>query len=484
MGPPTTCGSRELEKRKREAIDGIVHLSSHARAKVLLNIREGVKDGATVDPDMDEGQKQAVRDSIDWIWKQVILLVEFKATAGVTGGRAAADYEENCTYGRTPSACGLPWIRAKMLYAYMPFDRTINGKVKNPFFVILCTISFIPFGCVRLAFFLLLLLAHLAGRPADTYQMINFVFTMKGNQFKSGGVILSIYRLVVWLCCVTPGDADACDGRMPGHNVPKLLSIVDLVGSLALGWIAFFLIPRSEVHQGAMDEYQQALVPDVDGVDEVMKTAWNDIKPADYEEATPSNADEIHRCFPPICRLPPCVATFRCVGNWLKRWPPGGRRVFGLLMYDLLVFFITLGYLWWLIRFDVAAAQVYAGRSMKDIRYDGPALAAWWKTPEANISLFHARVCYNLLVFPFVIFMAPGLSTIIGLCARTGYNVNGYCVPHTMRPVAPPARTRWACEPKVSNEAQGGIETSLDGANNADQAGGRSGCQPSRACGL
>eukprot|EP00932_Pfiesteria_piscicida_P020858 SRR837773.7658.p1 GENE.SRR837773.7658~~SRR837773.7658.p1 ORF type:complete len:449 (-),score=52.73 SRR837773.7658:193-1467(-) len=424
---------------------------------------------------MNEGQKQAARDFVDWFWKTVVVLTEFKTAAGASNSLAVQHYQENAAYGHAPTFPGLAWFRAKFLYAYMPFDRSINGKVKNPIYLILAAISFIPFGCIRLVFFFLLLLLHLAGAPPDTYQIINFVFTMKGTEFKSGGVILFAYAIFMYLRCATPGDPDACEADGPGASISKLMSVLDILGSVLLSWVAFFAIPGTKVHQG-QDGYQ-ALMPRMDEIEDMMRSAGFEVQE--------KSSDEIHRCFPACLRLPPCVASVRSINRWLERWPPGAHRVFVLLIYDLLMLGISLGYLWWLISFDVASAQAEMGVPLQAIQYDWRAVRTWWSSPEANISLFHARVCYHMLALPFVIFMAPGLSTIIGLAPRTGYNQKGYCVPHTLRPVAKPA-ARWSCQlPRgPSPTAASAAPSGSPGPSTADKAGGRGACAPPRQCGF
>lgn len=395
----------------------------------------------------------------------------------MTASRAALDHQENAAIGFPPTFLSLGWFRAKILHAYLPFDRSINGKMKSPFYIFLAVISFIPFGCVRLAFFTLLLILHLAGRPADTYQMMNFIFTMKGTEFKSGGVILSVYAVIMYLRCATPGDPSACETTGPGARISKFLSVCDIVGSLLLSWIGFFAIRGTMVHHG---EDRVTLMPKFSDIESVMRAAG-------FEEAE-VNGDEIHRCFPPFLRLPPCVATVRGVNKCLERWPPGGKTVLTLLIFDFIMFLISMGYLWWLIKFDVASAQVRAGGSLQDIHYDLPALQSWWESPQANITMFHARICYHMLALPFMIFMAPGLSTILGLAARTGYNANGYCVPYTLRPVKKPPG-RWSCEPKTADDGPArtvsapATSSAMNGGAPAKE-NGRAACAPQRQCGF
>mmetsp|Transcript_108016 Transcript_108016/g.344886 ORF Transcript_108016/g.344886 Transcript_108016/m.344886 type:complete len:491 (-) Transcript_108016:295-1767(-) len=432
-----TCARtvRDIERKRREAVDGLVALSQPARARILLGLRESVKESMTHDPDMSENKKKAARNLVDFMWKNVIILTEFKTAAGFKGGRAAADYEVNAAVGHTPTFPGLLWIRAKILNHWCPFDRSIHGKLKSPFYLFLTAISFCPFFGVRLAFFSMVLFLHSTGRPADTYQMIDFIFSMKGTQFKSGGVVLFVYGTLQYMICVTPGDPHACDKRGPGSNIFVWLSGLDLIGSLIISWAAFLVIPYSATHDG--EDQDSLIMPNLDQVDELM------VQTGFHEAKRPEEHATCNDCFPAVCRLPWFVALASCIESWLQKWPLGARRLFVLLLYDFCSFLLALTFLWWLIRFDVASMQVESGVKFEDIHYDYDSVVEWYSTPEARISVFKARVVYHLLAMPFMILMAPGFTVLIGLSTRTGYNKQGYCVPFTIRPVA---KQRWSCE--------------------------------------
>lgn len=92
----------------------------------------------------------------------------------------AADHRALAELGPQPMCCGPRWLRAKLLYSYLPFDISIFGQIKSPFFLLLTVISITPMFGIRVAFFTLILLLIIAGRPPDEYQMVTFILTFKG----------------------------------------------------------------------------------------------------------------------------------------------------------------------------------------------------------------------------------------------------------------------------------------------------------------
>jgi len=394
-----------MEKRRREAVDSLVAMSAPAREHLLLGIRESVKNGMTQDPDMPDDKKKAARDFMDWLWKGVIVITEFKTVAGVKGGRAKIDFEEHSQVGVAPSLPSIQWLRAKVLFSFLPFDRSIYGKMKNPFYILLAVMSFIPFGCIRIFFFTFLLLMHLTGDTPDTYQVVNFIVTFKGTEFKSGGVVLAFYGLIQYVLCATPGDPSACDHRGPGHDVDRYFSICDVLGSLLLVFAAFSAIRHTAMHDGGKGSSQVPLLQ-----------SNYDFELGQQESQSPPQPP-IHECFPPLCRLPPCIGCVRSTQTWLKGWPAGGRRIFVFVLYDIFAFFLTLLFLAWHIRFDVANQEV---SDIEVIHWDWAALTRWWASDQAKATLFKARTFYHMLALPFVILMVPGISTLISLAPRTG----------------------------------------------------------------
>merc|ERR1712232_744949 len=54
---------------------------------------------------------------------------------------------------------------------------------------------------------------------------------------------------------------------------------------------------------------------------------------------------------------------------------------------------------------------------------------------EFRTAVFSARICYSLLMLPFIPFYIPGLNGIPTHTTPTGYNRNGLCVPFILHPM-------------------------------------------------
>mmetsp|Transcript_147964 Transcript_147964/g.368741 ORF Transcript_147964/g.368741 Transcript_147964/m.368741 type:complete len:435 (-) Transcript_147964:59-1363(-) len=403
--------ARDLEKKRREAVDNLLSMTKHTRASVLLAVREMVKESMVHDPDMSAAQKEGIKKNVDLMWEDVVVFMEFKTQASVKGSRASDDYEANAKIGTPPMRWGPSWCRAQLLYCFHPFDRSMYGKMKDRMFFVLLAISFVPFCGVRLAFFSLLLVLHMTGMPPDTYQLMNFILTMKGTQFKSGGVILLVYAVVQYVMCVKPGDPTACTEDGPGYNIAVWLSFLDMIGSCSLSWIAFTLLPCTRPHEG---QDRHSLMPKLEDVEVALLTL------------TGSQQGQAADAPPPAApSRPSCCRT------------PGARRVLALLLFDLACFVISLGFLWWLAWLDVAGWKVMMRHVGTEPPSDWALYHEYFGTIQARTAVFKARVMYNLLAMPFMFLMAPGLGTIVSLTRQTGYNRQGHCVPYTLRPAAP-----------------------------------------------
>jgi len=400
--------ANNLERRRREAVDSLLSMTKQTRAQVLLAVREMVKESMVVDPDMSEAQKEGIKKNVDLMWEDVVVFMEFKTQQSLKGGRATVDYQANARIGRPPARFSPSWMRAWLLYTLHPFDRSMYGKMKSKMFYVLMALSFIPFFGVRLAFFSLMLVLHMTGMPPDTYQVMNFVLTMKGTQFISGGLVLLVFAFVQYVMSVRPGDPSACVEDGPGSNIYSWLSFLDMFGSCALGWLAFSLLPLTRTHEG---EDRESVLPKLEDVEVALLTMTGQGKPP-----------------PPPEERPTCCRS------------PGARRVLVLMAYDTACVAISLGFLYWLAWLDVQGWKVMMEHVGTAPASDFQLYRQYFHSVEARGAVFKARVMYNLLLLPFVALVAPGLSTVVALTRQTGYNAQGHCVPFTIRP---PAVKNW-----------------------------------------
>lgn len=336
-----------LRGAKVEALERLVSLSKPIRARVLLALREATKDAALSDPDMWISVRDRLARLIDLFWDDLTLYIEsvvFDAQEQILN--RAADHRALAELGPQPMCCGPRWLRAKLLYSYLPFDISIFGQIKSPFFLLLTVISITPMFGIRVAFFTLILLLIIAGRPPDEYQMVTFILTFKGAQFLSSGVFMACLAAVKYYMCVKPGGTHTCDTEGPGVSQDLVTSSVDFFGSCLLVWIAFLLLPCSRSFGGVRDIAEEK-----------------------------ESKSEVSGC--------------------CHDYDPGrGGRLAGLLGYDLCCFLVSCGLIYYLTMLDVASRGELQNALDQDLLVD---LQRW----QFRSRVFFGRILYGLLsLFP------------------------------------------------------------------------------------
>lgn len=381
------AGSQYNERKKQAAL-ALLHLGSGVRVKVLLAIREALKDAAVADPDMWSCVRTRIEAGLDLFWDDLTVYIETMENdqKEVVRGKQIADIEGLEKLGDKPCIGGPGWWRALVLYHYLPFDISVFGQVKDPLFWIFTVVSMVPTYGMRVIFFSLILLLHLGNCPADEYQLVGYILTFKGTQFLSSGIGMAVFAAVKYYMCVHPGGHHTCDENGPASSMDLTGSSIDFLGSCILVWVAFLCLPCSTRSAGLRDI----------GGD------------ADKDEARTK-----------------CCCCF---------WDPKrGGRLTGLLAYDLFMFLLCCGLLYGEMYTD--AAHLRPGG--KDVRTDisqGEIISESGSSSFKS-AVFWARVAYSSLSFPFAIFYLPVLNSILTHTTATGYNRQGLCVPYYLHPM-------------------------------------------------
>mmetsp|Transcript_63397 Transcript_63397/g.163120 ORF Transcript_63397/g.163120 Transcript_63397/m.163120 type:complete len:453 (-) Transcript_63397:87-1445(-) len=390
--------SDRYAKVKLNGQGALFDLSVPVRARVLVGLRESIKSVAVADPDMCECVRSRVEGLVDLFWDDLTVYIDntMRDSRAAAMGHAVTDVEELAKRGEddAPTMCSPRWWRAKILYHYLPFDISIFGQVKDPWFWILTVISLIPLYGIRVAFFSLILVLMLLGMPADEYQLVGYIIGFKGTQFISSGVVQAIGAAVRYYLCVHPGGEHTCDTTGPGANQDMLSGVIDFVGSCILVWVAFLCLPCSERSAGMRE-----LEVDTEGQD---------------------------------VESPGCCSC--CQGYDREK----GGRLRGLLGYDMFCFLLSCLLALGLMYVDVTHARPggppYREASFSDVLED---VDTW----TGHAAIYWARILYSFLSFPFIIFLIPGVNGILTHTSPTGYNEYGYCLPFTMHPM-PKAKTK------------------------------------------
>lgn len=220
------------EKAKNKVLNGTMPLGG----KVLDLIKASVIETATDDADMPAPVTRSLRWLIDGIFHDL----KVEARKGLRD-QALKKAEDDQTDVQKPCIC-TPWgFRAFFLHHFLPYDRSIWGKIRDPVFLIFSLIILFPRFAVRQTFFAFLLFLITVPWPPDEYQLTNFILRFKGTQFITGGVLASLGTMLEMETCERRGWL--CPALGPK---PFIFQLAELLGNVVLVWVAFLLLPFSK----------------------------------------------------------------------------------------------------------------------------------------------------------------------------------------------------------------------------------------------
>mmetsp|Transcript_68292 Transcript_68292/g.177319 ORF Transcript_68292/g.177319 Transcript_68292/m.177319 type:complete len:542 (+) Transcript_68292:103-1728(+) len=402
-----------LAKRKMEAFDLMFVMSGPVLMQIMLGVRETVKNGATADPDMPEWIANRVESVVDSFWDDLLIYMEKIKDDSKAYGLTARDHDQLADAGEHPMPMTPFWIRARTLYHFAPFDKSIFGNLKDPVWWGFTLISVLPIFGLRTIWFSSILGMLLRGWPADEYQLVNFILTLKGSQVLCA-IFLSMVSTFKYYGCVHSDFAHTCDTDGPGAAADVASGITDFVGSCILVWVAFLSLPCSRSSAGSR---KVGAEDDEDNLTD-----------GSVGTATDSDGNVGGRS---RCR------------RWCRCWDSSrGGRLLYLLFWDLLSFILSCVMLALLCDIDISHARV-GGRPtdmskwQNIFSWDGQknAIATDLNSWEFKETFFLIRIIYGLLMFPYLIFVVPMLKNILTHTTPTGFNIQGMCVPFMLPPM-------------------------------------------------
>jgi hypothetical protein len=384
------------DAKKKEGMHQLFDMAAGPQKKVLFALREVVKDGAVADPYMGEWIKSRIKDTVDLFWVDLENYLDMARDdlRDQKTGKMTAQMERLDGAGADEKMmpCGLFWWRSKVLYSWWPFDISVFGQVRDPLFWILTVLSCVTIFGIRIITGSVILLFILLGRPADEYQITQFILTFKGLQFISSGVALGITAAVKYYICVHPDGTHTCNTDGPGATQGFSQGMVDWLGSSILVWVAFAFLPCSDRTAGLREI----------GTEDAEALAKQD------EDAASSKG---------------------CCGQ-MKYDKSRGGRLRGLMTYDLVCFLLSLVFLLLLMYRDAVrtgkADRFHSGKILTEMNAEA-------ESPEGHIALFWARMIYSFMALPFTFFKIPGIFDILTHTVPTGYNRHGKCVPYLLK---------------------------------------------------
>jgi len=329
----------------------------------MKKLRELMKQRITADPDMWEWVQDCCRSLVDVVWEDVEKEIELNVELAWL---KFAECQEQS--GPTAGLASYGWLRRKVLRHYLPFDRSIFGKLRDPLYVTLTLVMLIPNAGFRVGVLSMILIFILCPGPPDEFQIINFILLSKGTQFITGGLLSTLQGALIYFKCFTWHDNDL--GRCisdsgPGRVSSLVGAMADYLGSILLVWIAFLALPYSREHR---EERQKA-----------------------------------------------ALGRRRLTRSLSQGQKDQGGRLATLLGYDVSCFALSL-----------LALVLLTWSSYRQTDRE----VSLYRHLQENI--FWCKVLYSLLSMPFSIFTIQPLQQVLTHAAPTGFNSLGACVPFNL----------------------------------------------------
>lgn len=307
-------------------------------------------------------------------------------------------------------------LRARLLYALLPYDRSPWERSRSPVFWIVRVLCACPYFGVQSATFFAILLAI---DRRDTFQLVEFLLSFKQYQFWVNGLVALVSaaaRLHWCVAVVRPGDAGDC-GRAGAREMALTVLgrrhvfgfyVFGWLSQLLFGWVALFLL-RAAVSKGGAVRRGHRLVGEKvlweEGESTVVARVVAYDRRTDEHEVARLRSDGDEARAP---RAPP-----RAVRLHEKRYFVLGHRLpmRVLLFWDAGCFLVTAA---------AAFAFVAAASARGSLDPGG------W---QIRAALKGARIGYSLTAFPFFMVSLPIYKTIFATAKQTGYTRDGVCVP-------------------------------------------------------
>jgi len=383
-------------EKKQQAKEQLLEVSTPIRTQLLNGIKEFIQGCALRDPDMWACVRPVIKSATTSLLDDICLEIESNIEVAVIDARESDDIDAAARSAKGPRFHTRRWgflarqflrFRAWILFHYLPYNRTIFGKLKDPIYITMVAFTMLPLFGVRFFFFSGLLVMLLIPGPADEYQLVNYILHFKGTMFFTTGVLMALLGAMQYFRCYLfhISDVKGCIDTMgPGANEWLCTLIVDYFGSISLVWIAWLILPRSRKF------------------------------PAHSEGPRGNRRTEEQ------------MSIYCCC---LKGYTSRGGRLGGLLHYDVVCFIISFC--------AVAPWYVMAEQQQKHLEQgegeqaQEAALAEQWLRAKAVV--YWCQVVYALLSLPFALFIIPVFSWLLTHSTFTGYNENGACVEFTWR---------------------------------------------------
>jgi len=224
----------------------------------LVNLGKKFRKNVTNDYYIPSGVALTVGTLVESLWYEVHLQI-LNILKGVMKIEEIDKYED-CSVANKNFVCCAPVVNrftAKFRYHLEPFDKTIWGKLRDPWFILFFCLNLVPYiGMQTLIFAFKLIVIE----KRDDFQCINYIESFKGLQFVQGLLFLVI-GVLKYLNCAglqTPDTLHTCDLYGPGIVSPDSyaiqyfgqewlfkMTLFEFLAKVALTYLGFYLLSKS-----------------------------------------------------------------------------------------------------------------------------------------------------------------------------------------------------------------------------------------------
>eukprot|EP00929_Paragymnodinium_shiwhaense_P012706 TRINITY_DN12029_c0_g1_i2.p1 TRINITY_DN12029_c0_g1~~TRINITY_DN12029_c0_g1_i2.p1 ORF type:complete len:537 (-),score=45.41 TRINITY_DN12029_c0_g1_i2:616-2226(-) len=357
------------EKAKAQLLEIVVDKSTIWRARMMYSLGDMIKASVLEDPDMWPPVRRSIRALLDHAWADIEHEIERSLHNTLARLQTNASLEG-------PGAQGILGLwyrfRAWFLWHYLPFDKSIFGKLKDPVYCCIYSVVIMPAHGIRVVIFAVMLLMLLFPGPPDECQLIHFILLNRGTQFFTSGILtLAVGAMKYFACFSMHKDRllDCMEDSGPSASGSTGL-VLDYFGSVALVWIAFLALPQSRNHAREWRTLRDDETADYG-------SEYGDASTLDYKR---------------------------------------GGRLRSLLSYDMACLSFSLVTL---LLLTLGTCHVFSSP---------------WREVAAQFraNVFWCCVLYSCSSFPFFFFMIPGVQSILTHSDKTGFNQFGVCVEYSL----------------------------------------------------
>lgn len=399
------------EVAKAEALERVLVPMVEAK---LLEVRDGLKQGATSDPYMPGLVKSALSYGMDGVWDDVME----EATQELRQSLLAEAEDEYAHYPKPDLCFAHPyWFRSFILYHFLPYNKSMWEQLYDPIFLLINVLLLVPIFGFRAGVFVILLLFLCFPTPPDEFQLFQFIIRFKGTLFFTAGLVSAMLGGFLYFACIHNGT---CNTEGPGAAEPGWVIVGDQVINMLLAYMAFWILPFSKKYGKKLTYLECRAIKDAQEREAQLKAEaeakGETYVPAEREEGDGPGEESREPYMQPYC--------FGACGPLVDTRKAGNLRL--LLYWDVFVA-IPLTVLWFCL------SMAYTGGLDDDSVISA---AADDLDDEGTVRRFRFRAClywtrvvYAILSFPYVLFVVPGVSKIFSHTLPTGFDEWGRCVP-------------------------------------------------------